>query len=95
MREVTENMTTFGDAIRQIERVLDDTEYPATYQELQVLNRTLKMMCTHHRNHRIPQHKPAVVELPGAGLFPTAVFQYMRQIERRRQMHSTACACSC
>jgi len=85
-------MTTFGDAIRQIETVLNDTEYPPTYQELLVLKRTLKMMCTNQGIRPMLYNKSMLAGSPVMEVIPTTVSQYMRQIERRREMSGTAIA---
>jgi hypothetical protein len=76
------------DVIKQVEAVIDDEEFPATLDELVVMERILLKISLFHTIDR----ETNMSGNDGAGLrkdrfFPHAVFDYLRQYEIRRKVH--------
>jgi hypothetical protein len=77
-------MTPMRDVIKQIETVIDDDEYPATLDELVVMERILLKITLYHTADKetyFPEYP-----LPTSRkdrFFPDAVFDYLRRYEKR------------
>ena len=77
-------MTRLNDVIQQIETVLDDSEYPATFIEMVTIRRVLREIT---RDQSCQQDEP-VYSRPGSTprAFPCHVYDYLKAHERRRQV---------
>jgi hypothetical protein len=80
-------MTLMRDVIKQVETVIDDDEYPATLDELVVMERILMKITLFHTRDKetfpFTDHAPV---LQKDRLFPDAVFDYLRHYEVCRKV---------
>ena len=87
-------MTLMRDIIHQVETVIDDNEYPATLDELVVIERILIQITLFHTSDE--ETNPAVEYSPGHRndrFFPAAVFDYLRQYESHRKVPGKITGC--
>jgi len=74
-------MTRLNDVIEQIETVLDDAEYPATFIEMVTIRRVLWEIS---RGNSCRQDAPAYSRGSTPRAFPGQVYDYLKEHERRR-----------
>ncbi len=86
-------MTTIEDVVRQVETVLNETEYLPNQTELDVLRKVLKTISLHHNPVSGVHYRHPAPESQKQEVFCDSISDYMRLIEKHQQTLGVAIAC--